>query len=181
MYPNRGMNHQILKMSLVERGISWNKEIRGKDGIKGCYVNVIQKNNKEKSEKVDNFYEENKRLKKIIEELENKLKEFENDNGEKTIKSIIENETKKLNIKNEQHNKIKLTPFESFKKITDDNIKVLTDIKKTNKSEDFEELEELEKKLEVTKNDKKENSKIKKKILKRYDVIEIPDDIEIEL
>jgi hypothetical protein len=182
MYPNRGMNHQILKMSLVERGISWNKEIRGKDGIKGCYVNVIQKNNKEKSEKVDNFYEEeNKRLKKIIEELENKLKEFENDNGEKTIKSIIENETKKLNIKNEQHNKIKLTPFESFKKITDDNIKVITDIKKTNKSEDFEELEELEKKLEVTKNDKKENSKIKKKILKRYDVIEIPDDIEIEL
>jgi len=121
-------------------------------------------------------------LKKIIEELENKLKEFENDNGEKTIKSIIENETKKLNIKNKQHNKIKLTPFEkSFKKITDDNIKVITDIKKTNKSEDFEELEELEKKLEVTKNDKKENSKIKKKILKRYDVIEIPDGIEIEL
>jgi hypothetical protein len=119
-------------------------------------------------------------LKKIIEELENKLKEFENNNGEKTIKSIIENETKKLNIKTE-HTEIKLTPFESFKKITDENIKVLIDIKKPNKSEDFEELEELEKKLEVTKNDKKENSKIKKKILKRYDVVEIPDDFEFEL
>jgi hypothetical protein len=35
--------------------------------------------------------------------------------------------------------------------------------------------------LEVTKNDKKENSKIKKKILKRYDVVEIPDDFEFEL
>jgi hypothetical protein len=139
MYPNRGMNHQIFKMSLMEHGISWNKEIRGKDGTKGCYVNVIEKNNKEKSEKVDNFYEENKRLKKIIEELENKLKEFENNNGEKTIKSIIENETKKLNIKTE-HTKIKLTPFENFKIITDDNIKVLIDIKKPNKSEDFEEF-----------------------------------------
>ena len=29
MFPNRGMNHQILKSSLCERGIDWDKEIRG--------------------------------------------------------------------------------------------------------------------------------------------------------
>ena len=43
MYPNRGMNQQILKSSLDERGIKFDKEIRGKDGIKGCYFNVIRK------------------------------------------------------------------------------------------------------------------------------------------
>ena len=29
MFPNRGMNHQILKSSLCERGLQWDKEIRG--------------------------------------------------------------------------------------------------------------------------------------------------------
>ena len=43
MFPNRGMNHQILKSSLCERGLMWDKEIRGEDGIKGCYYNVIRR------------------------------------------------------------------------------------------------------------------------------------------
>ena len=44
MFPHRGINHQILKASLCERGsILWDKEIRGSDAIKGCYYNVIRK------------------------------------------------------------------------------------------------------------------------------------------
>ena len=43
MFPNSGMNHQILKSHLCERGINWDKEIRGLDGIKGCYINVIRR------------------------------------------------------------------------------------------------------------------------------------------
>ena len=45
MYPNRHMTQQILKSSLVDRkiGIEFDKEIRGLDGIKGCYYNVIRK------------------------------------------------------------------------------------------------------------------------------------------
>ena len=34
MFPNRLMNHQISKSSLCERGLHWDKEIRGQDGIK---------------------------------------------------------------------------------------------------------------------------------------------------
>jgi phage/plasmid-associated DNA primase len=56
MYPNRGMNHQILKSSLCERGIDWDKEIRGKDGIKGCYYNVIRKNENINNNEDDNNY-----------------------------------------------------------------------------------------------------------------------------
>ena len=47
MYPNRGINHQILKSHLGERKIDWDKEIRGSDGIKGCYINVIRRKNED--------------------------------------------------------------------------------------------------------------------------------------
>ena len=47
MFPNRGMNHQILKSHLCERKINWDKEIRGSDGIKVCYTNVIRRNNED--------------------------------------------------------------------------------------------------------------------------------------
>jgi hypothetical protein len=90
MYPNRGMNHQILKSSLVERGIDWDKEIRGEDGIKGCYYNVIRKN--ENNNEDNNNYKFGKspfdygiesddlnivKLKNENSELKNKLKELE--------------------------------------------------------------------------------------------------------
>jgi len=88
--PCWGINHQILKASLCERGsILWDKEIRGSDAIKGCYYNVIRKtdeinqdyefgknpldhgiiNNESKLEK------ENKQLKLKLKELEDKIKE----------------------------------------------------------------------------------------------------------
>jgi hypothetical protein len=47
MFTNRGINHQILKSHLCERKIDWDKEIRGLDGIKGCYINVIRRNNED--------------------------------------------------------------------------------------------------------------------------------------
>ena len=47
MFPNRGMNHQILKSHLGERKIDWDKEIRSSDGIKGCYINVIRRKNED--------------------------------------------------------------------------------------------------------------------------------------
>jgi hypothetical protein len=90
MYPNRGMNHQILKSSLCERGIDWDKEIRGDDGIKGCYYNVIRKfeNNNEDNDNykfgkspIDHDIESDDlnivKLKNENSELKNKLKELE--------------------------------------------------------------------------------------------------------
>ena len=86
MYPNRGMNHQILKSSLCERGIDWDKEIRGEDGIKGCYYNVIRKNEDNNNYKFgkspfDNGIESDDlnivKLKNENSELKNKLKELE--------------------------------------------------------------------------------------------------------
>ena len=90
MYPNRGMNHQILKSSLCERGIDWDKEIRGEDGIKGCYYNVIRKveNNNEDNNNykfgkspIDYGIESDDlnivKLKNENSELKNKLKELE--------------------------------------------------------------------------------------------------------
>ena len=56
MFPNRGMNHQILKSSLCERGLMWDKEIRGEDGIKGCYYNVIRKIENINNNEDDNNY-----------------------------------------------------------------------------------------------------------------------------
>ena len=56
MFPNRGMNHQILKSSLSDRGLQWDKEIRGKDGIKGCYINVIRKIENINNNEDDNNY-----------------------------------------------------------------------------------------------------------------------------
>jgi len=90
MYPKRGMNHQILKSSLCERGIEWDKEIRGYDGIKGCYFNVIRKieNNNEDNNNykfgkspIDYGIESDDlnivKLKNENSELKNKLKELE--------------------------------------------------------------------------------------------------------
>jgi hypothetical protein len=90
MYPNRGMNHQTLKSSLCERGIDWDKEIRGEDGIKGCYYNIIRKiennnedNNNHKFGKcpIDYGIESDDlnivNLKNENSELKNKLKELE--------------------------------------------------------------------------------------------------------
>ena len=90
MYPNRGMNHQILKSSLCERGIDWDKEIRCFDGIKGCYYNVIRKieNNNEDNNNykfgkspIDYGIESDDlnivKLKNENLELKNKLKELE--------------------------------------------------------------------------------------------------------
>jgi hypothetical protein len=90
MYPNRGINHQILKSSLVERGINWDQEIRGEDGIKGCYFNVIRKieNNNEDNNNykfgkspIDYGIESDDlnivKLKNENFELKNKLKELE--------------------------------------------------------------------------------------------------------
>ena len=92
MYPNRGMNHQILKSSLCERGIDWDKEIRGDDGIKGCYYNVIRKIENINNNEDDNNYKFGKspidygiesdelnivNLKNENSELKNKLKELE--------------------------------------------------------------------------------------------------------
>jgi hypothetical protein len=78
MFPNRGMNHQILKSSLCERGISWDKEIRGKDGLKGCYTNVIKTNetliefdcDECNNSHVSELEKENKRLQLKLKELE---------------------------------------------------------------------------------------------------------------
>jgi hypothetical protein len=92
MYPNRHMTQQILKSSLVDRkiGIDWDKEIRGEDGIKGCYYNVIRKveNNNEDNNNykfgkspIDYGIESDDlnivKLKNENSELKNKLKELE--------------------------------------------------------------------------------------------------------
>ena len=92
MYPNRRMTPQILKSSIVERkiGIEWDKEIRGYDGIKGCYYNVIRKieNNNEDNNNYkfgkspfDNGIESDDlnivKLKNENFDLKNKLKELE--------------------------------------------------------------------------------------------------------
>ena len=92
MFPNRRMTPQILKSSIVERkiGIEWDKEIRGYDGIKGCYYNVIRKieNNNEDNNNYkfgkspfDNGIESDDlnivKLKNENFDLKNKLKELE--------------------------------------------------------------------------------------------------------
>jgi hypothetical protein len=92
MFPNRHMTPQILKSSIVERkiGIEWDKEIRGYDGIKGCYFNVIRKieNNNEENNNykfgkspIDHGIESDDlnivKLKNENFELKNKIKELE--------------------------------------------------------------------------------------------------------
>jgi hypothetical protein len=92
MFPNRGMNHQILKSSLCERGLHCDKEIRGEDGVKGCYYNVIRKIENINNNEDDNNYNFGKssfdygiksddlnivNIKNKNLELENKLKELE--------------------------------------------------------------------------------------------------------
>jgi phage/plasmid-associated DNA primase len=91
MYPNRGINHQILKPSLCERGIVWDKEIRGEDGVKGCYYNIRAREIDEvmEDDNNDNDYQFGKvqnnnndllnqieELKKQLEEANNKLEQY---------------------------------------------------------------------------------------------------------
>eukprot|EP00981_Chlorochromonas_danica_P012010 scaffold4370_cov202-Ochromonas_danica.AAC.1 len=43
MYPRRPINHQILRSSLCERGVKWDRNLRGNDQTKGCYIGVARK------------------------------------------------------------------------------------------------------------------------------------------
>eukprot|EP00981_Chlorochromonas_danica_P006233 scaffold1318_cov272-Ochromonas_danica.AAC.1 len=43
MYPKRPINHQILRTSLCERGVKWDRNLRGNDQTKGCYIGVVRK------------------------------------------------------------------------------------------------------------------------------------------
>eukprot|EP00981_Chlorochromonas_danica_P012959 scaffold5622_cov169-Ochromonas_danica.AAC.1 len=43
MYPKRPINHQILRTSLCERGVKWDRNLRGNDQTKGCYIGIARK------------------------------------------------------------------------------------------------------------------------------------------
>jgi hypothetical protein len=102
MYPNRGINHQILKPSLCERGLDWDKEIRGEDSVKGCYINIrirdideMIEDDEIAIEQVDEPNNNNNDLMKQIEELKrqleqanNKLKQYENNVKEETEEDL---------------------------------------------------------------------------------------------
>jgi len=142
MYPRRGMNHQILKATLCERGICWDKEIRASDGVKGCYYNVVEKdeddeiNNYEEKNNNDTDYKtlyENQKLE--IEQLKQKILELENKNkvvveNKKEEKSIFEEFKDKFNEKAEKE----IKPIKIVKETKKKEPKI-KDVKETKKKE----------------------------------------------
>ena len=120
IFPNRGMNHQILKSSLCERGLSWDKEIRCPDGIKGCYINVVRKIENLENIEDDNNYKFGKSP--FDYGLKTNDSELEEENTQLKLK-IKELEAQLLQLQSPKKEEIKQVP--KIEKIIDDDIEAL--------------------------------------------------------
>eukprot|EP00981_Chlorochromonas_danica_P008323 scaffold2114_cov154-Ochromonas_danica.AAC.1 len=102
MYPRRPINHQILRTSLCERGVKWDRNLRGNDQTKGCYVGIARKqkingivtDDDTIRKEVDDYYKSELEMlrSRIIRMLEKENAELKKENYEDIIQPITKEE-----------------------------------------------------------------------------------------
>jgi hypothetical protein len=135
MFPNRGINIQLLISKLKEKGINYKCDLRF-EGVKGCFIGVKENENDEKSPLDYGVKSSNEIMKdkdEEIKELKNKLKEME-----EKIKTLTEN--KKSNIEKSNIEETKINKKEEIKinknEETKQNVNKKSNTKEPNKKVD---------------------------------------------